>query len=763
MSNEEEPVVKEERGTKRSHDSDHSDSIEPLKKRIKELEEKISLLTKENAKLTNQNEQKQNTIQLLTQHNVTLLYQAQLAQQLTTQLHSQKAPAMVQAHPQAKMLTPTINATVNPPIVSLPTAALPPGVQLIPKKGTKSKRMDDMIESLIGGVDNIESVSSVNVENEIKKLFGKVNNGGKRGLLAVHAGDGLEVVMKALEHALKQVELLKNRAVLEHGTHKNVDRAAHCINLCLTLLQSATRAVVHGLLSLLDSAISPLMDGTKDDWGVEMANQLEASWITLFKVIFVDSESSASSYSALGQLINPTLSQTCLEELQSFGKSLSYFKLDHLSRMFRQMFGYMRKNNSVEWYLSFCLQIKYYREYCAKMLELGRFKECLEAILDKILTGAHAARTGSYTDEDKTYLVENLVLCLRQILNEDLEEKTEGFLPPNSLYAKSLEAIMSTCVNVHPKRVLFPRELVPLLRFLLELFPSSEAFVGGETGQDIRHLTFIADLLFIIVRQIVEIDNYDETIDSVKTVGRRIVLECTNILLEKLLEIRGSEHQTRLKEIIETDPVFKRSLAQIAEKAVWIPIHKEEKDYNWKSMHEYQDTLQVKQDDQTEPLRQSVLGHLRILLPRVAHYLSQMIDHLNVALNYKIENRNNSSYDQFFKEMKIIGNHYFKSARERQWEELISKVFFIHSRKVKLKKMLKQWNQDVTVRDTRPWFEGLLDEEEEEGYEDQFGVTNGGHPLENYEDEEDESVTQHYDNMEEEEEEEEEEEDEDDE
>lgn len=62
-----------------------------------------------------------------------------------------------------------------------------------------------------------------------------------------------------------------------------------------------------------------------------------------------------------------------------------------------------------------------------------------------------------------------------------------------------------------------------------------------------------------------------------KTVGRRIVLECTNRLLERLLDIRGSAHQTRLKEIIETDPVFKRSLAQIAEKAVWIPIHKEEK------------------------------------------------------------------------------------------------------------------------------------------------------------------------------------------
>jgi hypothetical protein len=57
-----------------------------------------------------------------------------------------------------------------------------------------------------------------------------------------------------------------------------MERAAHCINLCLTLLQSTTRAVVHGLLSLLDSAISQLMDGTRDDWGVEMAKQLEKSW-----------------------------------------------------------------------------------------------------------------------------------------------------------------------------------------------------------------------------------------------------------------------------------------------------------------------------------------------------------------------------------------------------------------------------------------------------------------------------------------------------
>jgi hypothetical protein len=497
------------------------------------------------------------------------------------------------------------------------------------------------------------------------------------------------------------------------------------------------------------------MDGTRDDWGVEMANQLEKCWKSLFDVIFVDSESSASSYSSLGQLLNPQLTQACLEELQGFGKSLSYFKLEHLSRMFRHMFGFMRKNNSVEWYLSFCLQIKYYREYCGKMVELEHFKECLETILDKILTGQHAARTGSYTDEDKTYLVEYLVLCLRHILEEDVEEKTEGFLPPNSLYAKSLEAIMATCVNVHPKRVLFPRELVPLLRFLLDLFPSNEAFVGGETGQDIRHLTFIADLLFIIVRQIVEIDNYDESIDSVKTVGRKLVLECTNILLEKLLQIRASEHQTRLKEIIETDPVFKRSLAQIAEKAVWIPIHKEEKDYNWKSMNDFVETLQVKQDEATEPLRQQVLDNLRQLLPRVSNYLAQMIEHLNEALNYKIENRNNSSYDQFYKEMKIIGMHYFKSARERQWEELLSKVYFIHSRKVKLKKMLKQWNTDSTQRDTRPWFEGLLDEDaddEELGIgEDQFNSSNQS-MVGGYDDEEEEEVPNYQDDDDEEEE-----------
>lgn len=87
-------------------------------------------------------------------------------------------------------------------------------------------------------------------------------------------------------------------------------------------------------------------------------------------------------------------------------------------------------------------------------------------------------------------------------------------------------------------------------------------------------------------------------------------------------------------------------------------------------MNDYLETLQVKQDDATEPLRQSVLNHLRILLPRVANYLAQMIDHLNAALNYKIENRNNQSYEQFFKEMKLIGIHYFKSARERQWDEV---------------------------------------------------------------------------------------------
>ncbi|KAL0480636.1 Kcnh4 [Acrasis kona] len=743
--------LKVEHGEKRPLEgTDESD--EPLKKKIKELEEKVVQLQQLNTTLTQQNQQKQNTIALLTRHNVTLLCQAQLAQQLTSQLHTQPPqPNILPQVPQPQQIKPQVPQTAVSPPPNTPVAvAGPPNGNNLAAKAKKTKKVDEVLENIVGSNDVTEASASI-VETEIKKLFSKVNNGGKRGILAVHAGDGLEVVVKAIEQSLKQVETLRIRATTEFAS-QGIDKATQSINKCLNLLQSCTRAVVQGLLSLLDSAISQLMDGTLDDWGVEMANQLEASWKGLFEVIFLspEIEECDSTYTGIGQLLNPASTQASLEELQNFGKNLSYFKLDNLSRMFKQMFMFMKRNNTVEWYLSFCLQIKYYKEYCAKMIELGNFKECLESILDKILTGPHAVRTGSYTDEDKTYLVEYLVLCLRNILAEDFQQRSDEntFLPPNSLYAKSLEAIMATCVNVHPKRVLFPRELIPLLLFLLELFPSNEVYVGGETGQDIRHLTFIADLLFIVVRQIVEIDNYDESIDSVKTVGRTIVLECTNTLLEKLLEIRGSEHQTRLKEIIETDPVFKRSLAQIAEKAVWIPIHKEEKDPDWKNENDFSETLQIKQDPNTEILRQSVFGHLRILLPRVASYLQQMIEHINVALNYKIENRNNQSYDVFFREMRLIGQHYFKSARERQWEDLLAKVLFIHSRKVKLKKMLKQWNTDTTQRDTRPWFEGLLDEEDENGaIEDQFAMN--GNQM-GYDDEEEEG--NNYANMEDEEE-----------
>jgi predicted RNase H-like nuclease (RuvC/YqgF family) len=88
MSNEEETVVKE-RGTKRPHDGENASEDEPLRKKIKELEDKISSLQQQNQQLSQQNQQKQNTIQLLTQHNVTLLYQAQLAQQLSSQLQTQ--------------------------------------------------------------------------------------------------------------------------------------------------------------------------------------------------------------------------------------------------------------------------------------------------------------------------------------------------------------------------------------------------------------------------------------------------------------------------------------------------------------------------------------------------------------------------------------------------------------------------------------------------------------------------------------------------
>jgi predicted RNase H-like nuclease (RuvC/YqgF family) len=89
MSNEQNGI-KQEGGTKRPHEKTAESEIdEPLKKRIRELEEKITSLTQQNQSLTQQNQQKQNTIQLLTQHNVTLLYQAQLAQQLSSQLQTQ--------------------------------------------------------------------------------------------------------------------------------------------------------------------------------------------------------------------------------------------------------------------------------------------------------------------------------------------------------------------------------------------------------------------------------------------------------------------------------------------------------------------------------------------------------------------------------------------------------------------------------------------------------------------------------------------------
>lgn len=103
MSNEE-TIGKEERGMKRPHEnvSDASnnttDADEPLRKKIRELEEKIVALQQQNTTLTQQNQQKQNTIQLLTQHNVTLLYQAQLAQQLSTQLQTQVRESLLQWH-----------------------------------------------------------------------------------------------------------------------------------------------------------------------------------------------------------------------------------------------------------------------------------------------------------------------------------------------------------------------------------------------------------------------------------------------------------------------------------------------------------------------------------------------------------------------------------------------------------------------------------------------------------------------------------------
>jgi hypothetical protein len=69
------------------------------------------------------------------------------------------------------MVAPIANATSPPP--GVPTTVAPPGANSLVPKPKKTKK-DDMIESLIGGVDNIESVSAINVENEIKKLFGKV-------------------------------------------------------------------------------------------------------------------------------------------------------------------------------------------------------------------------------------------------------------------------------------------------------------------------------------------------------------------------------------------------------------------------------------------------------------------------------------------------------------------------------------------------------------------------------------------------------------
>jgi hypothetical protein len=60
------------------------------------------------------------------------------------------------------------NAVVPPP--GVPITGLPPGGTMM--KAKKPKR-EDTIESLVG-VDTIETVSAANVENEIKKLFGKV-------------------------------------------------------------------------------------------------------------------------------------------------------------------------------------------------------------------------------------------------------------------------------------------------------------------------------------------------------------------------------------------------------------------------------------------------------------------------------------------------------------------------------------------------------------------------------------------------------------
>ncbi|EFC47506.1 hypothetical protein NAEGRDRAFT_78823 [Naegleria gruberi] len=572
--------------------------------------------------------------------------------------------------------------------------------------------------------DSSETLNPSNAELEIRKLFGKVNNGGKRGILAVHAGDGLEAVKEIIRQTLDQVELLKNRSVTEYNSRKE-NNAMNCINKALDLLHQATRGIVGGLLQLLESSISQLLDGTRDNWGLEIAKMMEKSWLDLFSVIFVESE--ITSYTQLGTLVDPIQMQSCLEELQSFGKSLSYFKFDHLTRVFNIMFGYMKKNNSVEWYLGFCLQIRYYKEYCAKMIELYHYEDCFNNIVNNILTGnAHSERTGDYKDEDKTYLVEYAVLCLTKIYDQSVEivrqeyidNHIEDSMPinlSNTQYSEMLEKIMGSCVNIQ-NIVLYPRELVPLLKFLLKVFPSDEAFIDGgglgETRQDIRHLTFIADLLFIMSRFIVELDEYNETIDSVKAVGRKIVLECTDNLLQKLIKIRFEGAATHLKEILETNDLFKMSIAQICEKAVWIPIHQEEKDYNWKSLHDYNETLQIKQDEAAVTVRGKLLEHLKILLPGASQYLSVMIDCINYALGCKIENRSNTSYEQFFNVMKRIGVHYLQSHREAQWEELLAKIYFIHSRKVKLKKMLKQWNTEFKgkMETNVNWYDQLLGE-----------------------------------------------------
>ncbi len=613
----------------------------------------------------------------------------------------------------------------------------------------KPMRKLDEIEAVIY-VDTIEMIQPSNVENELKKFFAKVNNGGKRGMQAVHAGDGLDNVARAVIVALKQVDRLRDKSVFELN-HGSEDRCSFCINLCLQLLQAITRAICSGMLGLLDSAISQLMDGTRSSYAIEWADKLETTWKSIFDLIFVDSEQTA--YTTLGGYLDFELCQSCLEELQAFGKSLSYYKMEHMTRMFRVMFTYMKKNHDKVWYLDFCLKIKYYKEYLARMTKAKRYRECLEVILDQIL--ANTTRKGSYADEDKTYIIEYAVECLRHIIQDDIEAQSlaieAGDIIPPSLYSQMIEKIMTKYVNVTP-RVLFPRELVPLLIFLLELFPSSEAFtVGGDTGQDIRHLTFIADLLFIIVRNIVELDDYDETIDSVTSVGRRIVLECTNSLLEKVMQVKQSPVPSGLKDIVEYDTIFKKSIAQICEKAIWIPIHLEEKDNSWKSVHDCHDTLQVRQDDYSEPLRNSVLQLLKHLVPTVSDYLRQMMQHLSVALEFKIENRNNSSYDGFFAEMKAIGNHYFRSGREKQWDELLNKIFLIHSRKVKLKKMLKRWNAEQSLnRISTPWYEDLIeddelsgDEGEEEEMEDEY--EEAPEDDEDEEEEDDEMPDHHHD------------------